>query len=281
MFLYFLLGGLNNLEPEHMNTPSGNPTDVLPRRPGSRFGDDLRNFAYLRDQAEKRNKIYLALVALCICSVVFTITTMSYKTYVVRVDNATGAVETGGELKATNYSPQEAELKHFLSQFIIQTRSIPLDPIAFRNNWQNAKHFMTKESYTKYTTFVNKEKPSTKLGHVTVQPEIKTMQIFPGTKNTYQVRWYEEEYSLNGENRRHRTNYVGLFQIDVKPQTDEKELLINPLGMRVVDFTYSIENTNGTTVDVEEVTTTVPTPAPAAAPAATEKAEAPQTGEGE
>ena len=268
------------MEPEHMNTPSGNPTDVFPKRPGSRFGDDLRNFAFLRDQAEKRNKIYLFLVALCICSVVFTVTTMSYKTYVVRVDNSTGAVETGGELKATNYSPREAELKHFLSQFILQTRSIPLDPIAFRTNWQNAKHFMTKDSYAKYTQFINREKPGTKLGHVTVQPEIKTMQIFPGTKNTYQVRWYEEEYSLNGETRGKRINYVGLFQIDVKPQTEEQELLINPLGMRIIDFTYSIENANGTTVDVTPEVVTTPTPA--SAPATTEtKVETTAPSEGE
>lgn len=249
------------MEPEHMHTPSGNPTDVFPRRPGSRFGDDLRNFAYLRDQATKRNKIYLFLVALCVCAVVFTVMTMSFKTYVVRVDNSTGAVEMGGELKATSYSPKEAEIKHFLSQFILQTRSIPLDPIAFRTNWQNAKHFMTKDAYAKYTSFVQREKPASKLGHLTVQPEIKTMQIFPGTKSTYQVRWYEEEYSLSGEARGKRTNYVGLFTIDVQPQTDEKELMINPLGMRVTDFTYSIENADGTTSDVNTAQSTAPSQA--------------------
>ena len=240
------------MEPEHMHTPSGNPQDLFPKRPGSRFGDDLRNFAYLRDQAVKCRNICLFFVAFCFAVVVYLVTFMSFKTYVVRVDNSTGAVEAGGELKATNYSPKEAEIKHFLSQFILQTRSIPLDPIAFRTNWENAKHFMTEESYNKYTAFVNREKPATKLGHLTIQPQIKTMQIFPGTQNTYQVRWYEEEFSLNGETRGKRTNYVGLFQVDIKPQTDEKELMINPLGMRVVDFTYSIENANGTTSDVQD-----------------------------
>lgn len=235
------------MEPEHMHTPKGNPTDVLPKRK-SKFGEDLRNFAYLRDQAVKRNKIYLALMALCFVASVFTVTTLSYKTYVVRVDNATGAVETGGELKATNYTPQQAELKHFLMQFIMNTRTIPLDPIAFRNNWANAEHFMSKEAYSKYTTLVKKENPASKLGRSTIQPEIKTMQLMPGTKNTYQVRWYEDEYSVSGSSTgTKRKNYVGLFQIAVKPPSKEQELMINPLGMRIIDCNYAVENANGTT----------------------------------
>ena len=253
------------MEPEHMHTPKGNPTDVLPKRK-SKFGDDLRNFAFLRDQAVQRNKIYMGLMALCFVASVFTISTLSYKTYVVRVDNATGAIETGGELKATNYTPQQAELKHFLMKFIMDTRTIPLDPVAFKNNWQNAEHFCSKDAYSKYTTLVGKEKPASKLGKVTIQPEIKTMQLMPGTKNTYQVRWYEDEYSLNGQNTNvKRKNYVGLFQLEVKPPSKESELMINPLGMRIIDCNFTIENATGTNA--------VESSEPAAAPAPTTEEE--------
>lgn len=238
------------MEPEHMHKPLGNPTDVLPQRPHSRFGDDLRNFAFQRDQAIKRNKIYLALIALCVVVTVFTVCTMSYKTYVVRVDNATGAVDLGGELKSTNYQPQEAEIKHFLSQFIMQTRSIPLDPVAFRNSWKTAEHFMSKDCFNKYSQFIGRENPAAKLGKVTVQPEIKTIQIFPGTKQTYQIRWYEDEYSLSGTTEANkRKNYVGLFQVQIQPPTKESELMINPLGITIIDFNYSLENANGSTVE--------------------------------
>lgn len=238
------------MEPEHMHKPLGNPTDVLPKRPHSRFGDDLRNFAYLRDQAVKRNKIYLALIALCVIVTVFTVCTMNYKTYVVRVDNATGAVDLGGELKSTNYQPQDAEIKHFLNQFIMQTRSIPLDPVAFRNSWKIAEHFMSKDCFNKYSQFIQRENPAAKLGKVTVQPEIKTIQIFPGTKQTYQIRWYEDEFSLSGTTEASkRKNYVGLFQVQIQPPTKESELMINPLGITIIDFNYSLENANGTTVE--------------------------------
>lgn len=237
------------MEPNHVNTPKGNPTDVLPRpkKAYDRFASDLRNFAFARDTERKRNKIYLGLVALCVVATVFTVTTMSYKTYVVRVDNATGAVETGGELKATNYTPQQAEIKHFLSQFLLETRAIPLDPVQFQNNWKDASHFMSKEAMAKYTSMVNKEKPASKLGKLTIQPVIKTIQIFPGSKNTYQVRWYEEEYSLTSGSTGKRKNYVGLFQIAIKPPSKEAEILINPLGMQITDLNYSLETNNGST----------------------------------
>lgn len=242
------------MEPNHVNTPSGNPTDLFPKRKRAfdRYASDLRNFAYQRDTERKRNKIYLGLVALCVIATVFTVTTMSYKTYVVRVDNATGAVETGGELKATNYTPQQAEIKHFLSQFLLDTRTIPLDPIQFQNSWKTASQFMTKESLAKYTSMVNKEQPASKLGKYTVQPVIKTIQIFPGSQNTYQIRWYEEEYSLTAGATGKRKNFVGLFQIAIKPPTKESEILVNPLGMKIVDLNYSLETNNGSTEVVND-----------------------------
>ena len=246
------------MEPNHVNTPSGNPTDVFPRKkkPFDKYASDLRNFAYSRDQAIKRNKIYLGLIAICIVATVFTVCTMSYKTYVVRVDNATGAIETGGELKTTNYTPQEAEVKHFLSQFIMQTRTIPLDPVQFQSNWKTASQFMTDNALQKYTAMVNKEKPAAKLGKKTVQPVIKTIQLYPGSKNTYQIRWYEEEYSLNGGSSGKPKNYVGLFQFALKPSGKEQELLINPLGFKIIDMNYSPERTTGNT-EPESTTSSV------------------------
>ena len=237
------------MEPNHVNTPSGNPTDVFPRKkkPFDKYASDLRNFAFSRDQAIKRNKIYLFLIALCVIATIFTVCTLSYKTYVVRVDNATGAVETGGELKTTNYTPQEAEIKHFLSQFIQQTRTIPLDPVQFQSNWKTASQFMTKGALDKYTSMVNKEKPASKLGKFTVQPVIKTIQLYPGSKNTYQIRWYEEEYSIQGGGAGKAKNYVGLFQFGLEPPTKEQDILVNPLGFKIIDLNYSPERVTGNT----------------------------------
>ena len=80
-----------------------------------------------KDVAKKRNLIYLILIIICVIATIFVTTTASYKTYVVRVNEATGEVQTGGELKVTNYTPQESEIRHFLAEFILDTRTIPLD----------------------------------------------------------------------------------------------------------------------------------------------------------
>lgn len=99
--------------------PSGEPTDVFDKKGGrlksksySTFQTDLYNLALDKDVAKKRNLIYLILIIICVIATVFVTTTASYKTYVVRVNEATGEVQTGGELKVTNYTPQEAEIRH-------------------------------------------------------------------------------------------------------------------------------------------------------------------------
>lgn len=230
------------MEPQKTFFPQREPTDVFDRHAAGKFQSDLYNLALDKDVAKKRNLLYLALIIVCVISTIFIATTANYKTYVVRVDNATGQVEAGGELKATNYRPQEAEIKTFLAQFIRNTRTIPLDPVQYRANWENSKHFMTQEAAQKLNAMMEKEAPAAKLGHSTVQAEIKSIQLQPGTQSTYQVRWVEEEFSLSGGMSGQKASYVALFTVKIDPPTKESELLINPLGLKIKDLTMTKEN---------------------------------------
>ena len=230
------------MEPQKTFFPDRESTELFDRKASGKFQNDLYNLALDKDVAKKRNLLYLGLIIVCVLSTIFIAATANYKTYVVRVDNATGQVETGGELKATNYKPQEAELKTFLAQFIMNTRTIPLDPVQYRVNWENSKHFLTQEAAQKLVAMTDKEKPVNKLGHLTVQPEIKSIQLQPGTQSTYQVRWIEEEYALSGGKSGEKASYVALFTIKLDPPTKEQELLINPLGLKIKDLTMTREN---------------------------------------
>lgn len=222
--------------------PKGQPTEPFDRKATNMFQSDLYNLALDKDVAKKRNLLYIALIILCVLAMVFIATTANYKTYVVRVDNATGQVETGGELKATNYKPQEAEIKHFLAQFILDTRTIPLDPVQYKQSWERSKHFLTSEAAQKLNSMVGKENPVAKLGHMTTQPQIRSIQLQPGTQATYQVRWTEEEYSITGNSTGKKTSYVALFSVVVEPQgSKEEELMINPLGLKIKDLNFSKE----------------------------------------
>ena len=102
-------------------------------------------------------KACVVIIGIAVVSVVAIATTYNYKTYVVRVDNATGQVDTGGQLKSTNYVPQQAEIKHFLGQFILDTRTVPLDPVLFKNNIDRSQHFMTREASTKMASMLKSE----------------------------------------------------------------------------------------------------------------------------
>lgn len=230
------------MEPQTKFFPKGEPTEVFDRKAAGTFQSDLYNLALDKDVAKKRNLLYLVLLIICMLSTIFIATTANYKTYVVRVDNATGQVETGGQLKATNYKPQEAEIKTFLAQFIADTRTIPLDPVQYKNGWNRAKHFMTQEAAQKVSGIVSKENPVARLGYITVQPQIRSIQLQPGTNSTYQVRWVEEEYAISGNLTGRKVSYVALFSVVLEPQSKEEELLINPLGLKIKDLTFSKEN---------------------------------------
>ncbi len=230
------------MEPQTKFFPKGEPTEVFDRKAAGTFQSDLYNLALDKDVAKKRNLLYLVLLIICMLATIFIATTANYKTYVVRVDNATGQVETGGQLKATNYKPQEAEIKTFLAQFIADTRTIPLDPVQYKNGWNRAKHFMTQEAAHKVSGIVSKENPVARLGYITVQPQIRSIQLQPGTNSTYQVRWVEEEYAISGNLTGRKVSYVALFSVVLEPQSKEEELLINPLGLKIKDLTFSKEN---------------------------------------
>ena len=79
---------------------------------------------------------------------------------------------------------------------------------------------------------------------MTIQPVIKSIQLQPGSKSTYQVRWSEEEFSLSGGMSNKKVNYVALFSVGIDPPSKEDELLINPLGLKIQDLTISVESTS-------------------------------------
>ena len=88
------------------------------------------------------------------------------------------------------------------------------------------------------------DNPRTKLGKMTIQPVIKSIQLQPGSKSTYQVRWAEESYSLSGNASNKRINYVALCTVGIDPPSKEDELLINPLGLKIQDLSISVESTS-------------------------------------
>ena len=234
-------------EPEKKYNPTGSSRDPFDKNSYGLFQSTLYNLPYQRDQATRRNKIYLALIGLLICAMVFIAVTANFKTYVVRVDSTTGKIDAGQELKAIPYSPREAEIRYFLVDLLNNTRGVPLDPVLFRSNWARSQHFLTKPAAEKIARLAEVEHLFQKVGHFTTEITVTTIQLQPGTPNTYQVRWTETNYpiSSNAVGVPNKENYVALMSFQVVPPTNEKEMMINPLGLFVTDLTWAKESEFG------------------------------------
>ena len=228
-------------EPERKYKPSGRARDLFDANAIGKFQTDLYNLAYLRDQATKRNKYYLIIIVLLIVALVYVCMTAKFKTYVVRVNDTTGEVTAGQEIKARSYDPKQAEIVYFLRQFLHDTRSVPNDMVVLRKNWERASHFMTPDAAKKYNNLVQKEgRTISEIRGKMIEPTINTLQMQPGMDRTYQIRWVEETFS--GDGPEVRASYSGLFTISVEPPTKEGQLLVNPLGLKISDLTYAKEN---------------------------------------
>lgn len=228
-------------EPERKYKPAGKARDVFDTKALGKFQTDLYNLPYLRDQAVKRNKFYLVIIIVLIAALVYVCMTAKFKTYVVRVNDTTGEISSGQELKARAYEPKQAEILYFLREFIRTTRTVPKDMVVLRKNWERASAFLTPDAAIKYRNLVSREGRDVRSVYgKMIEPTINTVQLQPGMDRTYQIRWVEEVFTNEGVET--RASYSGLFTFVVEPPTKEDALLYNPLGIKITDLTYAKEN---------------------------------------
>ena len=192
----------------------------------------------------------LAVVMVLTVGLVYKSLSSNVMPYIVEVDTTTGAVRNVGMVDASaHYQPTEEVYKYFLSKFLKNTREMPLDPVVYKENLSTAYGFLTKNAALKLQTMLKSEKTTEKFGHQTVQINISTILAMEGG-HSYQIRWNEEVFTI-GTGDKKVTPYSGIFTIQIIKSDDESQLLINPLGMYISDFSWSKDasavNTESTT----------------------------------
>ena len=75
----------------------------------------------------------------------------------------------------------------------------------------------------------------------TTTTKIISVNKITNTKDTYQIRWSEEIFGINGAVEETR-NYTGVFTVDHAILKTEEQILKNPLGIVIKDFSISREN---------------------------------------
>mgnify|MGYP000861942590 CR=1 FL=1 len=165
-----------------------------------------------------------------------------YLPYVIEVDNQTKKLLNSTVLQKNNNELPEETANYFLGRFILDTRSISLDPKLYESNLKEASYFLTPATQQKLKSIIEAENNYLKIQNkTTVNATVKTINKIPNQTNSYQIRWEESQYRNNGE-LEFTNYYVGIFSIDRVSVKNEEMVKINPFGIIIKDFNISRED---------------------------------------
>lgn len=189
-------------------------------------------------QAYNWRRISIGLTVACVVlsgGLVFQSAKSQVIPYVVTVDKSTGEVQKAGAFTNSDYTPQEAEIKYFIAEFVKNSRSIGYDPVAYSNMQTKAGSFLTMTAAQKYTSTM-KDDQNKKLGKYTVSVKNLSVQKVPESDSSYLVRWTEEVVKINSAEYQD-IPMSGTFSYTKLPVKKE-DMLINPLGLYITGFDF-------------------------------------------
>lgn len=195
-----------------------------------------------RDSWKKITMGLVGIVAIMSVGMGYVSTRSTFIPFMLTMDSQTGYVQAHGPVTESKYEPGQAEVIYFLSDVVKKVRTVPLDPVAYRANWDSAGAYIGNKAHQKMLAMITEEGQKDLLGKATVQPTILSVQPMANAKNTYVVRWTEEVYALAGGSQKIIANFSGTFTISLKTPKDKKDYYVNPIGMVIEDFSWSREN---------------------------------------
>lgn len=178
----------------------------------------------------------LGVAALLAGGLIYQSTKSRVTPYVVRVNTATGVVDGVGLARAAHYAPKKAEIDYFLSQFIQDTRSLPMDPVVAKRHWLTAYRYLAPAAAHQMNAYVNANNPLSKIGQESVNVRIRS--VVPVSAHSYQIQWTQTRYSQDGTVL-HHFKYTGIFTVAMKPPRTIQGVLTNPLGIYITSFSWS------------------------------------------
>jgi type IV secretion system protein TrbF len=159
-------------------------------------------------------------------------------TYVVEVDKAgmPGRITLASE----PYRPDAAQVGYFVGDVVRLVRERPLDPVVMRQQWTKAYQFLAGGAVNSMNEYAAAD-PGLKTlpGEGAVARTVEISSILQKSNDSYQVRWIEATFSSGL--RRSREEYTGLFQVKLMPPRDEADSFKNPIGVYIINFTWSRE----------------------------------------
>ena len=196
--------------------------------------DDLIGNAVVR-ASNWRTACYISLFSLIISITGLIIVSNNNKIipYVIEVTD-TGKVKLTGKAENNQYNPGKAVIHYFLSDYVKNICSVPMDKVLLRNNILKAYNFVTNNGKNILNAYMKEKKPFEKNNYASM---VEISHILEIKKGSYQVQWTEKSFQDNILSC--QVVYVGIFSIQIIQPETEKEIKINPLGLYIDFFSIS------------------------------------------
>lgn len=155
--------------------------------------------------------------------------------YIVEVDNQ-GAVRALGPATEA-YRPTDAQIAYHLTQFIRNTRSVPMDPIVLRNNWLEAYDYATDRAAATLNEYARDKNPFAQVGRQSSTVDVTS--VVRASQSSFQVRWIEKSY-VNGTLAA-TEHWTAILSTVLQQPKDAIRIRKNPLGIYITALDWSRE----------------------------------------
>ncbi|MEE9380703.1 MAG: conjugal transfer protein TrbF [Hyphomonadaceae bacterium] len=151
-----------------------------------------------------------------------------------------------GEVRAIgpateHYAPNDAQIAHHLASFLVNVRSLSVDPIVVRQNWLTAYDYVIAEAASALDEYARANDPFSQVGITTRTVEVTS--IVRLSDDTFQARWTEKTFEHGSQASTQR--FTGLLSITITPPRDAETLRANPLGLYIHSLNWGQELTQG------------------------------------
>ncbi len=181
------------------------------------------------------------ILTICSFSIAGYLTTRSNLIpYVIEVDE-TGNAKGINQASLKKYIPTENEREYFLREFLKRARTLSSDVDVVNTSFTTNRFFLKPRSLKKYLQMIENEKINDLINeNYTRDMQIQSLVKMANTENSYQIRWNETLIDGIGEIVQKR-NYTGIFTITVEVPETLADLENNPLGIKILDFSLTVE----------------------------------------
>ena len=192
----------------------------------------------------ERNRWFIASMVL-IAAVISLSLALAFLTPLKRVQPYVIKIEDTGRVLvdpvgASPYVPGEREQKYFLAQWVIHGWT--MDDKLIQGYLEKAYRVTRGKASAQFQELIENSKPMERLGMepgLTVQVKIHSINFLK--KNTALIRFETVERSEAEADHPKRTRYVLTAHFALDPPETEEEILDNPLGLFITDFSLTRE----------------------------------------